>query len=101
MANKIIVLDADKERHLRLGINGLIELESVLGRPIAELSEGIGLTEIRTILYIALKWEDKKLTEDKTGEVMDAYIEKHGFEGLGQMVGDLVSSAMGALPSQG
>lgn len=100
MKNKIQTINLDKERHLRLGINGLIELEKMLNRPVSDLANGMGMNEFRAILFIALKWEDKSLTEYKTGELMDLYIEQESFEKLGELLGELVSSAMGVLPSK-
>ena len=98
---KIITIKADKERHLKLGINGLIQLEEDLGKPVSEISEGIGMKEFRAILYLALKWEDKALTYETTGELMDLIIEDKGFEYLGEIIGKLIQGAMGVLPSQG
>lgn len=100
MANKIITIIADKERHLKLGINGLIEIEKMLDKPLAQLGENMGFEDFRTILYVALKWEDKKLTLEQTGDLMDDYIATNGFEKLGQTIGELITAAMGNLPSQ-
>lgn len=96
---KIITVKADKERHLKLGVNGLIQLEEDLKKPISELSEGMGMKDFRAILYLALKWEDKELTYEQTGELMDLIIEDKGFEYLGSIVGELIQNAMGVLPS--
>lgn len=97
---KIITIQADKERHLKLGVNGLIQLEEDLGKPVSEISEGIGMKEFRAILYLALKWEDKSLTYEQTGEIMDLIIEAKGFEYLGETISELIQNAMGVLPSQ-
>lgn len=96
---KIITVNADKERHLKLGVNGLIQLEEELNKPISELSEGMSMKDFRAILYQALKWEDRELTYEKTGEIMDNIIEDKGFEYLGQIIGELIQNAMGILPS--
>lgn len=96
---KITTIKADKERHLKLGVNSLIELEEVLNKPISELSEGMGFTEFRAILYLAMKWEDKELTYEKTGDIMDEIIDSMGMDFLGDTIAKLIQGSMGILPS--
>jgi hypothetical protein len=78
---KVVSIEMDKARNLKFGINSLIELEKKINKPLTKLTgEGFALSDLRAILYIGLKWEDKSLTEEQTGEIMDSAIEKFGIE---------------------
>jgi hypothetical protein len=93
---KIITFEADKQRHLKFGMNGLIQLEKELGRPLTALStEQFSLEDLRTMLYVGLKWEDKKLTQDAVGDIMDEAIENHGMEYLSAKLGEALTGAFG------
>lgn len=100
---KVVTFNADKERHLKFGMNGLIQLEKELGKPLTALStEQFSLADLRTMLYVGLKWEDKKLTQDAVGDIMDEAIELHGMDYLSKQLGEALTGAFGntATPSQ-
>jgi len=82
MANKLIEIELDRKRFLETSINVIIKMEEELGRPLNELQENIKISDIRTILYCLLFSDDKKLTKEKVGELMDVAIEKHGIQYL-------------------
>jgi hypothetical protein len=92
---KTVLLDADKARNLRFSSNQLIELEEQLGRSVMSLDEGLRFADLRTMIHVGLRWEDKDLTLEQTGEIMDVVIEKHGFEELSKKVGEAVKKAFG------
>jgi len=72
MSKPFVVIELDKPRKLRYGINQLIMLEEMLNIPITELAKiQPGLKEIRTLLWCGLIWEDPNLTLEKVGELMD------------------------------
>jgi hypothetical protein len=93
--SKTVLLDADKARNLRFSTNQLIELENELGRSMMAMDEGLRFADLRTMLYVGLRWEDSELTVEKTGDIMDVVIEKHGFEELSKKVGEAVKKAFG------
>ncbi|MCD4839729.1 hypothetical protein LRS37_12805 [Neobacillus sedimentimangrovi] len=101
---KIVSFEADKMRNLKYGINALIELEKALGKPLTDMSSNnFKLEDLRTMLYIGLKWEDKELTPETVGDIMDAAIEKHGMEYLSKKLGEALEGAFGnaaAIPSK-
>lgn len=102
MAKKIITINIDgKDRHLKMGINALAELEQIINKPITDMGEDVSLSDLRALFYVAMKWEDKSLTLDETGDLMDSVIDEHGFEFLSQKLGELMTGAMGntQLPS--
>lgn len=69
--NKVKV-NLDKERNLYFNLNALIELEDELGVPMSELSTvKISIKNIRSFLYVGLKHEDKELTPEMVGAMVD------------------------------
>lgn len=77
---KIFTFDGDKNRNLKLGFNGIINLEKELGKSLMDLKDGLTFEDMRTFFYVALKWEDKELTHEQTGEIIEEAIDKHGLE---------------------
>lgn len=100
---KVVTIKADKARNLKYGINGMIELEKELGKPLTALStDAFSLSDLRTMLYVGLKWEDKELTHETVGEIMDIVIEDEGMEYLSEKLGEAITGAFGnsAMPSK-
>lgn len=77
---KTVLIEMDKARNLRLGTNQLAMLQD-LGVNLKN-EEEMGFREIRAFFYVALAWEDKKLTLDRVGELMDDVIADKGMEYL-------------------
>jgi hypothetical protein len=101
---KIVAFEADKMRNLKYGMNAMIQLEKKLGKSLSSLAnEEFKLEDLRAMLYIGLKWEDKELTEESVGDIMDEAIEKHGMQYLSEKLGEALQGAFGmqnAIPSQ-
>lgn len=101
---KIVSFEADKARNLKFGINGLVSLEKELGRPLSQMQgeNGFALEDLRTIFYVGLKWEDKDLTHEGVGDILDEAIEKNGMEYITKKLGEAIQGSLGsgnALPS--
>ena len=94
---KLTAINLDKERHLKFGFNSLIEMEKVIGRPLTELDDGVSIADLRSIIYVGLKWEDPELTEEGTGDLIDEGIENNdgGMEYIGEVVGKAVQKSLG------
>jgi hypothetical protein len=101
MAVPFVTVELDKTRRLRYTTNNLCMLQDLMGgRPITEIlpqtdengkivrEARIGLQEARQMLYCGLKWEDRGLTLEKCGDLIDDY-------GV-QFIMEKVSEAMGA-----
>lgn len=75
MANrqkKLVAIELDKPRTLRFTLNSLAEIEDRLGVSLAKMSEvELGIKSIRTMLWAGLIHEDKQITEDEVGEMVD------------------------------
>ncbi|MCA1025787.1 hypothetical protein LCM23_06755 [Cytobacillus kochii] len=93
MSTKIVAVEADKNRHLKYGVNQLIEIEEMLGRSVTELGTSTGIKDLRTIMYVGLRWEDKELNEEKTGDIMDSMIEKHGMDYVSEKLAKAMEKA--------
>ncbi|MGG3561651.1 hypothetical protein ABES03_08605 [Neobacillus rhizosphaerae] len=75
MANKqrgFVKIELDKARHLRYTMNALAEIEDQLGVPLAELQNvKMTMKNVRVILWAGLIHEDKELTQEDVGEMVD------------------------------
>lgn len=98
MAKKDVIINVDgKPKMLKLGFNGLIELEEVMGKPMTEMGDGsVSFKDFRAIFYVALKHGGmKNITIEKTGELLDTVIEEEGMEYLANKVGELFEKITG------
>lgn len=67
-----VTIELDKLRTLKYGFNELCKLEDLFGKKITELGNmQWGAKEIRILLWIGLMHEDKTLTLEKVGELID------------------------------
>lgn len=68
----------DKPKELRYGSNAIrqVEEQSKMGSIVKMLSEdNVGYNSIMWLLWGGLKHDNRKLTMDDVGELMDAYLE--------------------------
>lgn len=103
MAKKNVLIEVDGETKLmKLGFNGLIEIEETLGRPLSEFGDGdIKFADLRTIFYIALKHGgDAKVTLEQTGDYLDSVLEEKGMDYLTEKLTELFNSLMGSKEAQ-
>ena len=89
-----IILEAEKARNIRFGINALCKAEEMLGKPITKINEDMGISEMRILLYCGLYWEDKELTLEGAGEVMDEVIANKGIEYLTEKFKDAIELSL-------
>jgi hypothetical protein len=75
MANKqrgIVEVELDKVRHIRYTMNALAEIEDRLGVPLSEMKDvKMTIKNVRVILWAGLIHEDKDLTLEEVGEMVD------------------------------
>lgn len=102
MAKKTVTVLMDKERHLRYGMNALIELEKVMGRPVTDLGDDLSMKDLRDMFFVGLKWEDKELTANQVGDLMDESLEENDFNYLSEKLTEAIMGALGqtALPKK-
>ena len=71
---KTVTIELDKARNLRYGMNALVKVEELIGKPITKLDlENISMKDLRSILYAGLYHEDKELTSESVGNLIDEY----------------------------
>ncbi|URZ16859.1 hypothetical protein [Clostridium felsineum] len=71
---KATVINLDKERHLKFNLNSFRKLEALTGYKITQMSElmqEMSAELITQLLYVGLMHEDKELTMDAVGELVD------------------------------
>ncbi|MEG1520203.1 MAG: hypothetical protein RR458_04370, partial [Clostridia bacterium] len=71
-----VTIELDKPRTLRFGVNALVVVEELTGKAITKLDlNNISMKDLRTIIYAGLVHDDKELTPEKAGELIDEYSE--------------------------
>lgn len=90
-------IELDKPRKLRYDFNAVADLEDKGGLGIGAMftEERIGFSSIRLLLWAGLKWQDKGLTLDRVGNMIQAYIE------IGNDLSDLMTKITEALALSG
>lgn len=74
MGRPFVIVQLDKPRKLRFGVNALITVEEMTGKSITEFNfNSISMKDIRTIIYAGLVHEDKDLTPEIVGNLIDEY----------------------------
>lgn len=92
MARPYVMVELDKPRRLRYGMNQLAALEDALGVPVLELGNiKMGIKELLLFLWAGLSWEDPELTPEKVGELAD----EADFAYLAEKVGEALTAAFG------
>lgn len=75
VGEEMIPITLDKVRHLRFTPNAIADAEEVMGKNlIAIVTEG-GVRATRALLWAGLKWEDRSLTLEKVGVLMEKWME--------------------------
>lgn len=69
-----ITITLDKPRTLRYGLNALAKIEDITGKSILSLDlNKVGIKDLLAIIYGGLYHEDKTLTIEKVGNLVDEY----------------------------
>lgn len=90
---KGILIELDKPRTLRYGINALVTVEELLGKPLTIRDfNSISVKDLRAILYAGLYHEDSSLTPEKAADLIDEYSD---IETVAQKIGEAMSLAFG------
>ena len=90
-----VAIELDRVRHLRFGTNAIIEFEELSGKPITVMdTDRMGFKDIRIMFYVSLVHEDKDLTFEKVGDLMDIGLQKYGMDGLMQKIEEAFNLAL-------
>lgn len=69
--SKIIAIDLDKERHLKYDLNAFEIMEDLTGKPVSEIGSAVKMSTLKIMLYAGLKWEQKDLSLDYVGSLVN------------------------------
>jgi len=90
---KGVLIELDKPRILRYGINALAIVEELLGKPLTALDfNNVSVKDMRAILYAGLYHEDSSLTPEKAADLIDEYSD---IETAAQKIGEAMTLAFG------
>lgn len=71
---KGITYNLDKPRTLRYGMNALAKIEDITGKSLMSLDlNSVGAKDLLAIVYAGLYHEDKDLTIESVGDLIDEY----------------------------
>ena len=69
-----VTIELDRPRTLRYGINALAKVEDLTGKSVMALVlSNVGITDLLVIIYAGLYHEDKTLTVEAVGDLIDEY----------------------------
>jgi hypothetical protein len=94
-------IELDRPRRIRFDVNALSDAEEALGMGLgAVMQTQMGVRMIRALLWAGLRWEDRGLTLERTGTLIQQYIESGGtLEDLGEKLTQaLVASGLFGKP---
>lgn len=92
-----VLIELDRHRNIRLTTNALVKVEEVLNTSLSQMGTSIGLKEIRALLWAGLLHEDKTLTLETTGDLID----EADFEYVSTKVGEAINLSLGIKERQG
>lgn len=88
-----VTINLDKPRTLRYGINALAKIEDLTGKPILSLDlNRIGIKDLLAIVYAGLYHEDKTLTVEQVGDIIDEYSD---INTIAEKIGEAFTLAFG------
>ncbi len=88
-----VAINLDRPRTLRYGMNALAKIEDITGKSILSLDMSeVGIRDLLAIVYGGLYHEDKTLTLDKVGNLIDEY---SNLNEIAEKIGEALSLAFG------
>ena len=85
----------NKPRHVRFTLNAVTDAEALTGKNLLSLLLEGGMRTTRALLWAGMKWEDRALTPEKVGDMMEKWITD------GKSYNDLERAAIEALQESG
>ncbi len=90
---KGLTITLDKPRTLRYGMNALAKIEDLTGKSILALDlNQVGIKDLLAIVYGGLYHEDKALTIQKVGDLIDEYSD---LTEIAEKIGEALTLAFG------
>lgn len=80
---------------IRFSINAHCEAEEMLGVPLTQLNENsMGMTALRTLLFVGLKYGGNIVTMEKAGEIMEEVITEKGMEYFTKQISEATQKSL-------
>ncbi|MCM1296236.1 MAG: hypothetical protein NC311_11900 [Muribaculaceae bacterium] len=93
-----ITINLDKPRTLRYGMNALAKIEDLTGKSILALDlNKLGIKDLLAIVYGGLYHEDKTLTIEKVGDLIDEY---SNLNEVAEKLGEALTAAFGGAKTE-
>ncbi len=74
MSKPFVTVELDKPRQLRYGMNAMVIVEDLLNKKISQINLlDLSFKELRVLAFAGLYHEDKSLTLDAVGDIIDKY----------------------------
>jgi len=90
---KGVTYQLDKPRTLRYGMNALAKIEDITGKSLMSLDlNSVGVKDLLAIIYAGLYHEDKTLTIETVGDLIDEY---SNLQEVADKVGEALTEAFG------
>jgi len=72
-AKPLVQITLDKERNLLLNLNTMVKFEEITGKNLLQSASftDLSITDLRVLVWACLLHEDKELTLDQVGEMVD------------------------------
>lgn len=89
---KTILIELDRPRQLRLECNAIADAEEKLGMGLGRIiKEEMSFALLRVMFWAGLKWQDRSLTPEKIGQIMNNYLVNGGdLEYLGTKISEAI-----------
>ncbi len=82
----MISITLDKVRHLKFTPNAIADAEAELNKNLLQIVQEGGVRATRALLWAGLKWEDRGLTPEKTGKLIEGWMESKPYAELEEIV---------------
>jgi len=90
----LIPITLDKERHLRFDFNAICDFEQTSGRDFTALSvERVRASDLRILIWAALRWEDPTLTLEKVGGMINP-------QNMGEIGAQIKKAVIAGMPEE-
>lgn len=90
---KGVLIELDRPRTLRYGLNALVTIEEQIGKPLTGLDfDNVSVKDLRAILYAGLFHEDRELTPESVADLVDEY---SSIETVSVKLGEAMTLAFG------
>ena len=90
---KGITYELDRPRTLRYGMNALAKIEDITGKSLMSLDlASVSIKDLLAIVYAGLYHEDKELTLEQVGDLIDDY---SNLNEVAEKVGKALTEAFG------